>query len=156
MTKWIDLLQNDDYIGVKQYLKQNADVNDHNESDESVLALAIKYKCDDELIDLLITNGADTDDFDSEGVSVFDYAITYNNISLVQKMITEGTDVNRTNRRSKFTPLMAAVCYGRGELVSLLLEHGADKNAKDSKGFTAIDLARKMRKQSMLEMLDSN
>ncbi len=156
MTKWIGLLQNNDYIGVKQYLRADADVNGHNENDESVLALAIKYKCDDDLIALLITKGADTDDFDSEGVSIFDYAVTYNNVSLVQKMITEGIDVSRTNRKSRFTPLMAAVCYGREELVILLLKHGADINAIDSKGFTAIDFARKMRKYSMLEMLDSN
>ena len=135
MTKWIGLLQEDDYIGVKQYLKEGADVNDHNENDESVLAYAIKCKCDDDLIDLLIENGADTDDFDHEGVSVFDYAITYNNIPLVKKMIADGIDVNHTNRKSRFTPLMAAVCYGRGEIVSMLLEHGADKNTMDTTKF---------------------
>ncbi|MEA3373881.1 MAG: ankyrin repeat domain-containing protein [Campylobacterota bacterium] len=156
MTKWITLLQNNDYIGVKQHIKEGADINDHNENDESVLALAIKYKCDDELIDLLIDNGADLEDFDNEGVSIFDYAITYNNIPLVQKMIADGTDVNQTSRRSRFTPLMAAVCYGRVELVSILLANGADKNAMDAQGFTAVSFAEKMRKQSMLKMLDSN
>lgn len=153
MTKWVELLEEDDFIGVKQYLKEGADVNDHNDHEESVLALAIKSRCDSDLIDLLIENGADLDDFDEEGVSIFDYAITYNAISLVKRMLASGVDVNRTQRRSGFTPLMCAVCYGRSEIATLLLEQGADKDAVDAKGFAARDFARKMRKKRMLELL---
>lgn len=156
MTKWTTLLQENDFIGVKQYLKEGADVNAHNDHDESVLALAIKSKCDDDIINLLIERGADTEDFDNEGVGIFDYAITYNNIMLVRKMIDNGYNVNHTSRRSRFTPLMGAVCYGRGEIAALLLEHGADKNAQDVHGFTAMDFARKMRKQSMLQRLEKS
>ncbi len=153
MTKWIGLLQNNDFIGVKQYLRDSADVNDHNENEESVLALALKYKCDTELIDLLIESGAELDDFDDEGVSIFDYAITYGAIDLVTKMVVSGIDINRTQRRSGFTPLMCAVCYGRKDIVLLLLEKGADKDIIDAKGFSVVDFARKMRKKQMMEIL---
>lgn len=154
MTKWISLLENDDFLGVKKYLGDGADVNDHNENEESVLALAIKYRCDSDMIDLLIEHGADLYDFDNEGVSIFDYAITYNYFTLVRHMIEEGIDINITQRRSGFTPLMCAVCYGRKEITALLLERGADRNAVDTKGFSAVDFARKMRKKGMLELLD--
>jgi ankyrin repeat protein len=48
---------------------------------------------------------------------------------------------------------MAAACYGRVEILKLLLEHNADKNVLDSKGFSAIDFARKMNKKTILELL---
>ena len=153
MTKWVSLLQDNDYLGIKQLIKKGADINDHNESEESVLAFAIKSKCDDEIIDLLIENGAETEDFDNEGVSIFDYAIAYNNLAFVRKMLGEGVDVNLTHRRSGFTPLMCAVCYGRSEIAVLLLEHGAKKDTVDSKGFSAADFARKMRKKNMSKLL---
>lgn len=153
MNQWTTLLQNNDYLGAKKLLSGNADVNSHNEHEESVLALAIKYRCDDELIALLIEHGADIHDFDEEGVSIFDYAITYNNLPMVERLIEDGIDVNQTRRRSGFTPLMNAVCYGRKEIATLLINHGADKQAKDAQGFNAMDFARKMHKKSMLELL---
>jgi len=153
MTEWISPLQKSDYLSIKKLLKNGADVNDQNEHDESVLALAIKSKCDQEVIDLLIENGADMYDFDEEGVSIFDYAITYNNINLFNRFIEEGININETKRRSGFTPLMAAVCYARFEMAKTLLIKGADKTKRDNKGFNAGDFARKMRKDSMMELL---
>ena len=99
-------------------------------------------------------NGADIFDTDDEGVSVFDIAITYDNIEMVTYMIEQGKNVNDTTRKSGFTALMGAACYGRVEIVKILLENGADKNARDLKGFSAIDFARKMNKKSILELFD--
>ncbi|MCW8839017.1 MAG: ankyrin repeat domain-containing protein [Thiovulaceae bacterium] len=153
MNKWIELLKNNDYIGVKQYIKSGAYINEENEMGESVLASAIRNHCDEDLIKLLIDKGADIYDFDNEGVSIFDMAITYNNINLVEYIIEDGIDVNKTNRKSGFTPLMCAACYGRVEITSLLLKHGADKNSLDTRGFSALDFARKMNKKSILDIL---
>ena len=154
MNKWIELLKNNDFLGVKKYIKEGADVNDANENGESVLAYAIRQGCDVELLMLLIDNGADVFDFDEEGVSIFDMAITYNNIEMVNYLIEKGINVNSTNRKSGFTPLMAAVSYGRGKIVKILLDNGANKEASDSKGFKAVDFARKMNKKSILELLE--
>jgi ankyrin repeat protein len=154
MTEWISLLENDDYLGVKKLISEGGDVNAHNEHEESVLAYAIKCRCNDELLGLIIENGADLFDFDEEGVSIFDYAIAYNNISIVKRLLAAGVDVNSTRRKSGFTPLMGAVSYGRKEIVELLLENGANVDAVDSKGYTAADFARKMHKKSMLLLLE--
>jgi len=102
----------------------------------------------------LVESGADIFDFDDEGVSVFDIAITYANEEMVRYLIDQGISVNKTQRRSGFTPLMAAACYGRVEIAKILLENGADKEAIDSKGFNATDFARKMNKKTILELLD--
>ena len=154
MHTWLELLKNNDFLGVKKYIKEGADLTQTNESGESVLACALRERCDSDLLMLLIDSGADIFDFDDEGVSIFDMAITYNNIKMVEYLIDKGVDVNNTNRRSGFTSLMAAACYGRVEIAKILLKNGADQDAVDSKGFSAIDFARKMNKKSVLELLD--
>jgi len=154
MNKWLELLKDDNYLGIKKYIQNGADLHETNEAGESVLACALRAGCSMETLMLLIENGADIFDFDNEGVSIFDMAITYNNIEMVSYLIKQGIDVNKTTRRSGFTALMAAVSYGRGEIVKILLENGADKYAVDKKGFTAVDFARKMNKKSLLNLLD--
>jgi len=154
MNKWLEILKNNDYVGVKKYLKDGAELEETNDIGESVLACALRARCDMDLLMLLIDNSADIFDFDEEGVSIFDMAITYDNIEMVKYLIEKGMNVNQTNRRSGFTPLMAASCYGRVEIVKILLENDVDQNAKDSKGFSAIDFARKMNKKSILALLD--
>jgi ankyrin repeat protein len=141
-------------MSVKKYIRDGADVNDANDSGESVLAHALRHGCDMDLLMLLIEAGADIYDFDEEGVSIFDMAVTYNSIEMVKHLIDDGIGVNETRRRSRFTPLMAAACFGRIEIAKLLIENGADKNAVDLKGISVIDFARKMNKKSILVLLD--
>ena len=156
MDKWLQYLNNNDYISVKRYIKSGADLNEYNENGESVLACGIRACCDTELLMLLIQSGANIFDFDNEGVSVFDMAISYNNIELANYIMEQGVDVNSTNRRSGFTPLMAATCYGRVEIAKLLLDKGADIYSLDSKGFSAVDFARKMNKKSILKLFNQD
>jgi len=154
MNTWIEILKNDDYLSAIKYIKDGADINEANENGETVLALALRHKCDIELIMLIIESGADIFDYDEEGVSIFDMAITYDNLDIVKYLLAKGVDVNKTYRRSRFTALMAAACYGRVEIAQLLLDNGADKDMVDLKGFSATDFARKMNKKSILEILD--
>ena len=154
MNKWIELLRDDNYIGIKKYIKNGADIDETNESGESVLACAMREGCCMDTIMLLIENGADKFDFDDEGVSILDMAITYNNIEMFNYLLAEGIDINKTQRRSGFTALMAAACYGRVEIAKLLLANGVNQQARDIKGFRAVDFARKMNKKSVLELLD--
>ncbi len=156
METWIQLFQSADVVRIKKYIRSGADINAENEQHESVLALALKMHCDAEVIDMLIENGARLDAIDEEGVSIFDYAITYNHPKLFQRMIESGINVNHTSRHSRFTPLMAAVCYTRYDMVALLLQYGADTDMQDIQGFKAEDFARKMRKTKMLEMLSTS
>ena len=154
MNKWIEYLKNNDFIGVKKYIKDGADVDEANEAGESALAMSLRYRCDMDLVMLLVDSGADIYDFDEEGVSIFDMAVTYDNIEMVEYLISKGVDINATQRRSRFTPLMAAACYGRVEIAKILIEKGADKTAIDAKGISVIDFARKMNKKSILALLD--
>ncbi|MDX9814631.1 MAG: ankyrin repeat domain-containing protein [Sulfurimonas sp.] len=154
MNRWLELLKNNDYIGVKKYILDGGDVNDSSDNGESVLAYALRYKCDKELIDLLVESGADVFDFDEHGVSIFEMAITYDYLEFIKELVAKGVDVNATKRKSRFTPLMCAVCYGRVDVAKYLIECGADIKAIDQKGISVVDFARKLNKKSMLEMLE--
>lgn len=154
MHKWIEALKMNSFDRVKELRENGEDLNAEIESGESVLAYALRSHCDFSLLMFLVENGADIYNFDNEGVSIFDMAITYNNIDMVNYFLDKGIDVNSTKRKSGFTPLMCAACYGRNGIVELLLENGADKNVQDYKGFTAIDFARKMNKKSILKLFD--
>jgi len=156
MNKWLELLKNNDYLGIKKYIRDGADLQETNEAGESVLACALRARCDEEILILLIDNGADIFDFDNEGVSIFDMAITYDNMWMVLYLLEQGVDVNKTTRKSGFTALMAAACYGRIEILKILLEKGANQYAQDSKGLTAVDFARKMNKKSVLKVLNND
>lgn len=154
MHSWMEHLKNNDFVKVQELVQNGEDVNETNESGESVLMYAIRSHCDFKLLSQLMHSGADVFAVDFEGVSVFDMAITYNNIAMLNYIIDKGVDVNQTQRKSGFTPLMCAACYGRNEVVNILLEKGADKNALDAKGLSATDFARKMNKKSILKLLN--
>lgn len=154
MEQWINLLKANDYLGIKKYLKNGANANEVEENGESVICFAMRYHCDPEVIDLLIENGADIFHTDHAGVSVFDVAVTYNNLALIELLINRGFDVNHATRQSGFTPLMGAVCYGRVEVIKKLLQMGVDVESRDAYGLNALDFARKMHKKSILALLE--
>jgi len=154
VNRWLELLKNDDYLGIKKYLKNGADISERNEAGESVLACALRARCEKETLMLLSENGANIFDTDNEGVSIFDMAITYDNTDMVKYLIEQGKDVNETTRKSGFTALMGAACYGRVEIAKILLDNGANQDTRDSKGFSAVDFARKTNKKSILALFD--
>ena len=154
MTKWLSILQNNDYMAAKKHIKNGAKLNARTESGESVLAYALKSRVDQDLLALLVDSGSDMFYADDEGVNILDFAVTYNNMFMVELLLQKGKDVNEVTRKSGFTPLMAAVCYGRYEIFKVLLDAGADINAAERKGMTALDFAKKMRKASMIKRLE--
>lgn len=90
---------------------------------EAAIALADKeYK--DDVIEALIVG-----------------AIRYGNIDTLQYFINHGIDVNQA-RDLWGTPLHTAAQYGQPEVVKFLLEHGADIHALESRGMTALTIAR--------------
>ncbi|TRX20770.1 ankyrin repeat domain-containing protein [Flavobacterium franklandianum] len=63
-------------------------------------------------------------------------AISKGEIETVKKFIEDGTDVDK--KFNGMTPLMYAARYNKVEIIKYLLLKGADRNIKDSQGFTAL------------------
>ena len=63
------------------------------------------------------------------------------NIEAVKQHLAAGTDVNAKGPNAGLTPLHRAAYYGLKEIAELLLDKGADVNAKDDGGDTPLDVA---------------
>ena len=158
----VKAIENDDYLGVKQAIKKGADLeqiveNELNENEESLLFYALHRKCSLDIILLLMESGADIYKCDCEGVSFLDEAIVTGNLELVRMLIEEkGMDVNKTVRKSGFTPLMQAACYGYTDIVQFLLDKGADIEARDNADLDVIDYAKKLQRKRMQKFLEAH
>ena len=77
-----------------------------------------------------------TDLTDSEATSLLFEAIEDDNETGVTEAITTGADVNANHKHGDSTALMKASEYGHAEIVQLLLDAGADVNARNNSGYT--------------------
>jgi len=59
-------------------------------------------------------------------------------IEIIKELLQAGADIELTYQRTKETPLMKAAYLSVPQVVSILIEHHADVNAKDHKGRTAL------------------
>ncbi len=83
-------------------------------------------------------------EFDSKSIpSVQDLsgAVFTGDLAAVKQALTEGADPNAKDPQSGSTMLSIAALMGHTEIVELLLEHGADVNAKSRDGSTALHTA---------------
>ena len=159
-TDITEALRNDDYLSIKQAIKNGVDLeqiieNELNENEESLLFYALHHKCSFDTIKLLIDSGIDIYKCDDHGVSLLDEAIVTGDLELVRYLVDEkGMDVNMTKRKSGFTPLMQAASYGYTDIVRYLLEKGADIHARDSSNLNVIEYTKKLQRKNMQKFLE--
>ena len=78
-------------------------------------------------------------------------AIQSNDVTTVHRILDSGADVNISS--NNFTPLHASVYWGRRDIAELLLNKGADVNAKTKTGMTPLMLATFGGNPFMVELL---
>lgn len=108
-------------------------------SSPSPLMLAVQSG-DVAAVDQVLKRGADPNQPDGHGATALMWAIP--DIDKVRRLVAAGANVNARSTDPGRTPLLIAAGYpGTVELLKLLLANGADLNAKDGAGFTALGLA---------------
>ena len=88
-------------------------------------------------IRVLISEGANVNARDSDGVTPLMQACASESVEIVTLLIEAGADVNPKDIRG-MTPLIWAALGSTPEIVSALIEAGADVNAKDRDGWTPL------------------
>jgi ankyrin repeat protein len=149
----------------KLLLEKKADVNipgrgSAKTNDQTVLYIAVARN-DEELIRDLLDRGADPNKADSVGSLPLVEAVLSEslNIEIVKMLIEKGADVNKRETESDGTALIFLAsnkqtsAETRQEAVKLLLEKGADKSIKTNKGKTALDWAKEVKNQDVVELL---
>lgn len=106
------------------------------------------------LADLLVAKGAKIDMRDDAGMLPL-HEIA--NADAAEALIAYGTDVNaQATGGHKWTPLISAAAGGRTSVVKVLLMHGADIQAKDDTGQSALDWASEYNHTECMSVLLAN
>jgi ankyrin repeat protein len=148
---------------VRQLLDSGGDVNVRDSSTERLQYTPLHwaaYYDHQEIAELLISRGADLDAQDPWDSTPLYLAAEQGHIEIVELLIAEGAEVNVKSKRWGYTPLHRAAWgpvvrplsersensgsapnTSYTEIVDLLIAQGAEINARDNDGQTALDQA---------------
>ena len=100
-----------------------------------------------EIISWFLSQDIDTSLADNKGVTPLHIAAYTNNIKAVEKiLLLKQADINATDEKGT-TPLHVAAHRASVDIISLLLENGADPSIRDKRGNLAEQLALRMEKR---------
>ncbi|CAG2108187.1 unnamed protein product, partial [Medioppia subpectinata] len=99
----------------------------------------IRSKDTDALIDAIDSGGVEVNFMDDVGQTLLNWASAFGTQEMVEFLCDRGADVNRGQRSSS---LHYAACFGRPNVVKVLLRHGANPDLRDEDGKTPLDKAR--------------
>ena len=138
-----EAIEMEDAVRIQQYLDSGADTNVRKDYDSAplielkattplILAIAIGNI---EIIELLLTNGADANAKAESDVTPLLLSIFKKDKRIAELLLAHGADVN-TKMEGGITLLHFAYLEGNKEIIKLLVANGADVNAKDDNGLT--------------------
>jgi len=164
MNEVTQAIENDSVAKMKSLLKSGTDLNkpiligeeyDLDDYDEiSPFFYAIRKYASMEMLTLMLENGVDLHEVDSDGISALDMAIKFKRKDMIQFCVDRGFDLNTSKRKSGITPVMLAACFSDIEMMELLLNNGGDVNIADKSGMAPKDYAKKLGQKKMLDFLD--
>src|SRR5579871_2159855 len=91
----------------------------------------------------LLDAGAAVNKPDGDGLTALQWATLANKTNMARLLIERGADVNHVDKQGMTALLYAAsIDFGDAEMINLLLNSGANREARTREGLTAQDLAR--------------
>ena len=127
----------------KMLLEMGSDPNALGASGTTPLADAA-LKGDLEGVRLLLDAGARHDAVSEAGTQPIHDAALGGSAEVIRELAKHGADVDVRSRDEEQTALHLAAAMGKVKAVGALVELGADRTAKDSKGRTALDIAERV------------
>jgi len=137
---------------VRYLISKGADLKAVDGMKTTVLTAAAQGN-DTETIRMMVNAGLDVNAPDVLGMTPFIYAAANGNTAAVEMMLARGARVNHASAPASnsvkngpielgsFTALLTAAPFGPPELIKMLLDAGADVNARDVRGMTPLMLA---------------
>ncbi|EFO28334.2 hypothetical protein LOAG_00153 [Loa loa] len=99
---------------------------------------AIRQRDTDALIDAIESGQVDPNFTDDVGQTLLNWSSAFGTVEMVTYLCDKGADVNKGQRSSS---LHYAACFGRSDIVKILLKYGANPDLRDEEGKTALDKA---------------
>ena len=140
---------------LEKLLKLGANVDHQNNRGETALMLAIENQLSNH-INVLLNEKPDLTLQNSTGQNVLHYALDYNDVKNLKKLIQLGAPLNLQTKNNGNTVLINAVCQNNDYFVSTLILSGADCNIKNNKGHTAIYYAIQNQEMTSFKLLVSH
>lgn len=110
----------------------------------------IRLKDTHSFINALETHQIDLNFMDDVGQTLLNWTSAFGTLEMVEYLASRGADVNKGVRSSS---LHYAACFGRANIVRLLLSYGANPELRDEEGKTALDKARERGEESHREVV---
>jgi ankyrin repeat protein len=144
--------QYEDLNKIKSIVSKNPDkINELDEYGSSYLHLSVR-EGNIEIVEFLISQGADVNIKDSLGVTPLQVAARAGRLEIVEYLLSKGAKVSVKDHTGN-TPLHDAVINEHIQIVKILVSHGADINTADSENQTALHDAIKLKSIEISEFL---
>ncbi len=105
-----------------------------------------------QLVEILISGGADVNVVDRQGQTSLHYAAQRGYRRVAELLIANGAEVNASSNSGE-TPLYCATFWGYKDVVELLIAKGADVNLRTETGSTALQIAADLGYQGLSNLL---
>jgi ankyrin repeat protein len=126
---------------VELLISKGVNVNAQNEHGKTALMLAA-FSGKLNVIKELRANGARLDLQDQIGSAALHYAVDGGNLDAIQWLLQDGCEVNCTDNKSNWTPLLRAASINSSrDVAELLVKYGADVNRLDKDNKSALIIA---------------
>jgi hypothetical protein len=107
-----------------------------------------------DIVKELLAKGADIEALDRLRKNAMTYAAGEGHAEVVRLLIVNGVDPNAVYQND-LTALMWAAGEGKIEAVKVLLDAGARTDLKDDRGKTAADIARELKHDDVVRLIES-
>lgn len=141
---------------VQNQIDKGDDVNTRLVGDVGTALINAARHHHDEVVALLLENGADPDISTSQGPAILHAAHAANDggLKTIEALIKGGADVDGVHQGWGYTALHRAIRFKSPKTVKLLLKHGADPLFGDGKGRTPLNIAKEVGNQQIITILE--
>lgn len=139
---------------VEYFLNNGADVNYRRNNDAEPVLLIASEQGHLEIVKLLLSRGADVNKVDDHGSSSLIAASINGQAPVVEWLLKNGADINHfEDPYWHRNPLLCACYYNQLDVVSILIEKGADLNVKNKEGESPLGIAISQRNYNLVTLL---
>ncbi|MDD2599329.1 MAG: ankyrin repeat domain-containing protein [Kiritimatiellae bacterium] len=135
-----DMVAIDDIEGVRAFIIRGIEINSFDQTGWPPIMIASKYGAVN-VMQLLLEGGANENATNATGATPLQFAAKYGEIKAAELLLKHGALVNLQAAKNKRTALTMAARYNHPELISLLLECGANVDIPDQYDQTALYMA---------------
>lgn len=140
-------------LRVETFLGQGVNIQASDVRGITALHLATKHGHRN-VAALLLKQGAAVNPASQDGVTPLSVAVQGGRQEMVALLLANGAQVNEQAQIGGTTLLHVAAYRGDLEIVSLLLQHGADKQARMTSGERPVDLAQQQGHRALIPLLE--